>query len=531
MTVFLTPAGEPFLGGTYFPPEPRHGLPELPAGARRRSSDAYRERARRRRRARRAQLIERDRRSAELGPRASRSPDASCSAARARGLRDELRRRVHGGWGARAEVPAGRDARVPAPRADGDDDALGWSRRRSTRWPRAACTTSLGGGFHRYSVDAAVARAALREDALRQRAARRDVPPRLGRDRERSATARSPSRRSTTCCASSLLARGRLRLGAGRRHRRRRGPHVHVDGGARASPAELLRPVRARPLVIRGELDEETRARLLRAARAARRSRRATTRRSRRGTASRSPRSRRPARRLDRPDLRRRRRSRSREFLLGPLSDGEGRLRRSCRAGQASGARLPRRLRERRARAARAPRRDRRAALARAGAPARPARGRALRRRRARRLLPRAARRRARSWPRTKDLDDNPTPVGELDARARPAPARADLRRRRARAARGRRLPADPRRRSRARRRAFGWALCALDLHFSPPRELAIVGPPGQRRRPRRARAVRSRAPSSPSARRRACRCSRARGSSTASPPSTSASASPAARR
>jgi hypothetical protein len=27
MTVFLTPEGEPFFGGTYYPPEPRHGLP------------------------------------------------------------------------------------------------------------------------------------------------------------------------------------------------------------------------------------------------------------------------------------------------------------------------------------------------------------------------------------------------------------------------------------------------------------------------------------------------------------------------
>src|SRR5260221_7749691 len=27
MTVFLTPDGEPFTGGTYFPPEPRHGMP------------------------------------------------------------------------------------------------------------------------------------------------------------------------------------------------------------------------------------------------------------------------------------------------------------------------------------------------------------------------------------------------------------------------------------------------------------------------------------------------------------------------
>ncbi len=27
MTVFLTPAGEPFYGGTYFPPDDRHGMP------------------------------------------------------------------------------------------------------------------------------------------------------------------------------------------------------------------------------------------------------------------------------------------------------------------------------------------------------------------------------------------------------------------------------------------------------------------------------------------------------------------------
>ena len=29
LTVFLTPEREPFLGGTYFPPEPRHGLPSF----------------------------------------------------------------------------------------------------------------------------------------------------------------------------------------------------------------------------------------------------------------------------------------------------------------------------------------------------------------------------------------------------------------------------------------------------------------------------------------------------------------------
>src|SRR3984885_11926575 len=30
MTVFLTPAGEPFYTGTYFPPEDRHGMPGFP---------------------------------------------------------------------------------------------------------------------------------------------------------------------------------------------------------------------------------------------------------------------------------------------------------------------------------------------------------------------------------------------------------------------------------------------------------------------------------------------------------------------
>src|SRR3954454_21978828 len=43
MTVFLTPDGEPFLGGTYFPPEPRHGLPSF-RQVLTQVSQAYRER-------------------------------------------------------------------------------------------------------------------------------------------------------------------------------------------------------------------------------------------------------------------------------------------------------------------------------------------------------------------------------------------------------------------------------------------------------------------------------------------------------
>ena len=36
MTVFLTAEAEPFYFGTYFPPEPRHGMPSFHAGPRRR---------------------------------------------------------------------------------------------------------------------------------------------------------------------------------------------------------------------------------------------------------------------------------------------------------------------------------------------------------------------------------------------------------------------------------------------------------------------------------------------------------------
>src|SRR5204862_5416705 len=66
MTVFLTPEGEPFVGGTYYPPEPRHGLPSfrqvLAATA-----DAYRERRDDVARAA-AQLVEAVRRGSDAQP-------------------------------------------------------------------------------------------------------------------------------------------------------------------------------------------------------------------------------------------------------------------------------------------------------------------------------------------------------------------------------------------------------------------------------------------------------------------------------
>src|SRR5437763_9748193 len=42
LTAFLTPGGEPFFGGTYFPPESRHGLPSF-REVLRRIAEVYRE--------------------------------------------------------------------------------------------------------------------------------------------------------------------------------------------------------------------------------------------------------------------------------------------------------------------------------------------------------------------------------------------------------------------------------------------------------------------------------------------------------
>src|SRR3954447_15409212 len=66
MTVFLTPEGEPFFGGTYYPPEPRHGLPSFRQVLEAVSS-AYRDRRADVARSAR-QLVDAVRRSSEVAP-------------------------------------------------------------------------------------------------------------------------------------------------------------------------------------------------------------------------------------------------------------------------------------------------------------------------------------------------------------------------------------------------------------------------------------------------------------------------------
>src|SRR5881392_603892 len=145
MTVFLTPDGEPFYGGTYYPPEPRHGLPSfrqvLAAVA-----DAYRER-RGEVAAQAAALGEALRRSAETKP--SREPLTEALLAEAeRGLLAQLDPRW-GGFGHAPKFPPASVLEFLVRRG-----ALEPVRLTLDGMAAGGMYDLVGGGFHRYSVDA-----------------------------------------------------------------------------------------------------------------------------------------------------------------------------------------------------------------------------------------------------------------------------------------------------------------------------------------------------------------------------------------
>ncbi|HEV7133802.1 MAG TPA: thioredoxin domain-containing protein [Gaiellaceae bacterium] len=144
MTVFLTPAGEPFFGGTYYPPEPRHGLPAfrqlLVAIA-----EAYRER--RDDVAKQAEtLVAALQRSAEVSP-SSEPLTAELLAEAERVLRAQFDPRW-GGFGHAPKFPP-YSALEFLLRRQAYDVVLG-----TLDGMRAGGMYDLvGGGFHRYSVD------------------------------------------------------------------------------------------------------------------------------------------------------------------------------------------------------------------------------------------------------------------------------------------------------------------------------------------------------------------------------------------
>ena len=142
MTVFLTPDREPFFGGTYYPPEPRHGLPSfrqiLQAVA-----DAWRDR--------RVDL-ERDAGTITESLRRSVEPShdpltTSLLSDAVRGLRQQFDP-AWGGFGGAPKFPPAsvlefllRRAELEPAEKTLDAMALG------------GMYDLVGGGFHRYSVD------------------------------------------------------------------------------------------------------------------------------------------------------------------------------------------------------------------------------------------------------------------------------------------------------------------------------------------------------------------------------------------
>jgi uncharacterized protein YyaL (SSP411 family) len=152
MTVFLTPDGRPFYGGTYFPPEPRHGLPSF-TQVLLAVSDAYR--------TRRADLeqqadtlVEAIRQASERAPSGEPLTSGLLS-----GVVPAFRRSfdpAEGGWGPAPKFPAAStiEPMLRLHAAHGDEEALGMARLTLDRMSAGGMYDLLGGGFHRYSVDA-----------------------------------------------------------------------------------------------------------------------------------------------------------------------------------------------------------------------------------------------------------------------------------------------------------------------------------------------------------------------------------------
>jgi uncharacterized protein YyaL (SSP411 family) len=461
MTVFLTPEGEPFFGGTYFPPEPRHGLPsfkQLLAAV----ADAWKERRTEIERDAGA-IVEQLRRAVEP----SREPLTSGLLADAlRGLGRQFDP-VWGGFGTEPKFPPASVLEFLLRRGE-----LEMSTRTLDSMALGGMYDLVGGGFHRYSVDREWLvphfEKMLYDNALL-------VPAYLhgwlvtGTERHRQVAEET---------LDYMLRELRL-VGGGFASAQ----DADTDGVEGLTytwteeddvPRELLQPFEHGRLIVRGELDPELRLRLFEE-----REQRPKPLRDDKAIASWNGLAlaalAEGGRRLERPDLVEAARACA-DFLLGPLSTPDGRLFRTWREGRSKHTGVLedyadvanglyelhlatgelRWLQE-----------SRRLALLavelfadseHGGFFLTPADGEQL-------------------VTRKKDLDDHPTPSGNsmlayVLLRLARLWGDPELERQAIGVFRlvTRMLPQAP--------SAFGHALCALDLHFSPPREIAVIGPP-----------------------------------------------------
>ena len=152
MTVFLTPDGRPFWGGTYFPPEPRHGLPSF-RGVLAAVSEAYRERRGDLDRQADA-LTEAIRDASRIAPSVEplTSHLLTDAVATARRAFDSGR----GGFGGAPKFPphSALELLLRLHDSRGNEEILSMATRTLERMAAGGMYDVVGGGFHRYSVDA-----------------------------------------------------------------------------------------------------------------------------------------------------------------------------------------------------------------------------------------------------------------------------------------------------------------------------------------------------------------------------------------
>ncbi len=147
-TVFMTPEGRPFYAGTYFPPEPRHGIPSFRdvLGA---VAETWRER--RTDVERQAERIDSALRSVAAAPSSARAADR-VDPRRGRRARSLARSSPpFGGFGRAPKFPAASTLELLLRR--GDEESLAMTRATLDGMAAGGMYDVVGGGFHRYSVD------------------------------------------------------------------------------------------------------------------------------------------------------------------------------------------------------------------------------------------------------------------------------------------------------------------------------------------------------------------------------------------
>ncbi|HXG58339.1 MAG TPA: thioredoxin domain-containing protein, partial [Thermoanaerobaculia bacterium] len=152
MSLFLTPDGKPFYGGTYFPPADRHGLP----GFRRvleQVAEAFRSR---RREVEEAGIEVREAVAASLRLPAGDSSIDHRTLERAAARIAQGYDRINGGFGGAPKFPPSMtlDFLMQVARRTGDDVYREMVVNTLTKMARGGMYDQVGGGFHRYSVDA-----------------------------------------------------------------------------------------------------------------------------------------------------------------------------------------------------------------------------------------------------------------------------------------------------------------------------------------------------------------------------------------